>query len=691
MKDSSIHELARRAGIMVEWRDYADKAHAVTTESLRAILAAVGLPAESSDDLAQSRHRLDLQELPRLITATAGEPIPLPLSAEPASSQVRLCEENGTNRDLNVQASGRSFVLPAIEAPGYHRLTVGRESLTIAVAPRRCPTARDVTGSEKTCGLAAQIYALRRAGDCGIGDTGGVTELAEKAAALGVDMLALSPVHAMFGAEPRHCSPYSPSSRLFYNPLHADPRVLFDDEQVARAARAFAEGGGSSERLESLDLVDWPRSATAKIAIFRRLFDEFIMHDLSHTGNSRGAEFQKFRAAGGKLLEDHAVFEALHAEQIRIDPAMWNWSDWPPSLRDPSTAEVGRFAAANEREITFQCFLQWLMDRSLAAAQRKAKQAGMRIGLVGDLAVGMSGAGSHAWTSQGDVLTGLEIGAPPDLYNAKGQNWGLTTFSPRALAANGFSPFIATLRAGLGHAGGLRIDHAMGLLRLWVIPRGADAAAGAYLSYPIKDLLRLTALEANRHGAVIIGEDLGTVPSGFRDTMAEAGMYGMRVLWFERAGRRLKPPSAWPAETAAMTSTHDLPTVAGWWRGVDLETRAAAGWIKDIEAERRARTVERRALWRSFRRAKAAEGEEPSPEQAQPAVDAAVNFVSGASSDIALLPMEDALALEEQPNVPGTIDEFPNWRRRYPGQTSELLSAPAVEARIRSLARRGRR
>ncbi len=314
----------------------------------------------------------------------------------------------------------------------------------------------------------------------------------------------------------------------------------------------------------------------------------------------------------------------------------------------------------------------------------------MRIGLLADLAVGMSTAGSQAWAGQLDTLMNLEIGAPPDLYNAKGQNWGLTTFSPRVLAAEGFSSFLATLRAALRHAGGLRIDHAMGLLRLWVIPRGADPRAGAYLSYPVKDLLRLTALEAHRHNAIIIGEDLGTVPPGFRDSMAETGIYGMRVLWFERAGRRFKAAETWDVAAAAMTSTHDLPTVAGWWRGADIESRAQAGLIEDVTPERQKRVNERRSLWHSFRRANAATGEEPQPDDAPRAVDAAIKYVAAAASEIALLPLEDALALEEQPNVPGTIDEFPNWRRRYPADASELLSAPEVEKRVRALAQRSR-
>jgi 4-alpha-glucanotransferase len=685
MKDSAIYDLARRAGILVEWRDYTDKPHVVAVDSLQAILAALGLRSETSDDLAESRHLLEEKSLPPLITASVGERISLPFLEAGLYAQLR--EENGDRRDLKAEFRGSGWEIPAIQTPGYYTLEFNNGSLTIAVAPRRCPSVMDVADAKKIYGIGAQIYALRRIGDCGIGDVGGVIELATQAAALDAQFLALSPVHALFGAEPRHFSPYSPSSRLFYNPLHADPRVIFAEEQVGRA---YASVGEVTLQLESQALIDWPRSAQAKIALFRHLFDEFSARDLADSRNNLAADFRKFCAAGGKPLEDHAIFETLHAHQIRMKPAKWNWLEWPPTLRDPSEADVRRFALANEREVTFQCFLQWLTDRSLAAAQQKAKQAGMRVGLIADLAVGMSRAGSQAWTSPNDVLMGLEIGAPPDLYNASGQNWGLTTFSPRALATNGFSPFIQTLRAGLRHAGGLRIDHTMGLLRLWVIPRNAEPTAGAYLSYPIKDLLRFTALEALRHGAIIIGEDLGTVPAGFRDSMAETGMYGMRVLWFERTARRFKPPDIWDAETAAMTSTHDLPTVAGWWRGIDIQTRAQIGWIKDIEAERQARAAERRLLWRSFRRAKAADGDAPPPDQGARAVDAAVNFISETASDIALLPLEDALALEQQPNVPGTIDEFPNWRRRYPANATELLGASELKQRLRSLARRGR-
>jgi 4-alpha-glucanotransferase len=375
----------------------------------------------------------------------------------------------------------------------------------------------------------------------------------------------------------------------------------------------------------------------------------------------------------------------LHAHMLRGDRGAWAWRAWPAAFRDPENEEVGRFADANNTEVSFHCFLQWLSDCSLESAQHEAKQAGMRVGLVADLAVGMSGDGSNAWTCQKDVLTNLEIGAPPDLYNAKGQNWGLTTFSPRALSGNGFAPFIATLRACLRHVGGLRIDHAMSLLRLWVVPRGADASHGAYLTYPIDDLMRLNLLEAHRHGAILIGEDLGTVPTGFRERMTGAGVYGMRVLWFEREHNHFTPPQAWDACAAAMTSTHDLPTISGWWRGVDIDSRAEAGMVVDAASERTTRAKEKRLLWRAFRRAAAAQGDRPASSDPAPVVDAAIKFIARTPSQIALLPMEDALALEEQPNVPGTIDEFPNWRRRYPGPAEKLLDDAGVAARLKTL------
>ena len=415
--------------------------------------------------------------------------------------------------------------------------------------------------------------------------------------------------------------------------------------------------------------------------MFRRLFDDFLSSDLAARASRLGDEFFKFCKAGGAQLRSHAVFEALHAARTRADGHFSLWRAWPVSLRAPHSGKVKQFAHDNEKEVQFHCFLQWVADRSLATAQQASKDAGMRIGLISDLAVGMSGEGSHAWSNQYDVLNGLQIGAPPDLYNQNGQNWGLTTFSPWALRTGGFAPFIATLRAALRHAGGVRIDHVMGLMRLWVIPDGAGPQDGTYLAYPLDDLLRLTALESLRHRAIVIGEDLGTVPAGFRETLSRVGIYGMQVLWFERAKRRFLPPQNWSASAAAMTSTHDLPTVAGWWRGHDIETRRELDLVADPDEEIKMRQADRKTLWRSFVRAKAASGEMPAPGEPGRAVDAALEFVAQTPSQLALIPLEDALALEEQPNLPGTIDEHPNWRRRYSRQSrSTARFCPGREA-----------
>jgi 4-alpha-glucanotransferase len=687
MNDAAIHALARRAGIDAEWTDYANKPHRVATESLVRILEALGLPCRTAGDVAHSETLLTPASPPPLVTAVAGETIRLSIAGLSPGS-VKLTLEDGTSTEFKAAATPRGAELPGIAVPGYHSLDIGEARLTLAVAPPRCVTVADLTGGERSWGIAAQLYGLRRTGDCGIGDAGSAAALAATAAAEHADALALSPIHALFTADPNHFSPYSPSSRLFYNPLYADAAIVFDAARVAAAAQA-AGVAARCDAAEALALIDWPQSAGAKLAMLRKLFEDFAATDLAAGATAPAADFAHFRAAGGKLLQDHARFEALQRHMLRSDPSLWSWTDWPAKWRDPHGAAVGDFAAENEREIMFHCFLQWLADRSFAAAQRTAKDGGMRIGLVGDLAVGMSAAGSHAWTSQRDILVGLEIGAPPDLYNAKGQSWGLTTFSPRALVDGGFAPFIATLRAALRHAGGLRIDHAMGLLRLWVVPRGADARDGAYLHYPLDDLLRLIALESWRHRAIVIGEDLGTVPDGFRDTLTAAGIYGMRVLWFERDHGGFTSPRSWSADTAAMTSTHDLPTVAGWWRGKDIETREALG-LSDAETERDQRDRDRALLWRAFRRARVAAGEEPSPDETPTVVEAALGFAAKAASELALLPLEDVLGLDEQPNLPGTVEQHPNWRRRYPGFAGTLLKSDEVRRRLAPLKQRGR-
>jgi len=610
MTDEAVRNLARRAGIAVDWTDASGGAQRVALPSLIRMLNALGLPCTTPGDLAESRHRIvERQSVRPLLTATVGIQTPLPGPELPGTAEITL--EDGTVAPVKLRATEDGVAVPAIRIPGYHRLRYGDREMDLAVAPKRCVSVDDIAPDGRLWGVMAQIYSLRRPGDGGIGDSGALAELAEAAARRGADVVTLSPVHALFPAQPERYGPYSPSSRLFLNPLLADPAAVFGADAVGSIADS--ESG----------LIDWPRTSRTKYAVLRRLFESF-------TDAALIADFEQFVAAGGERLAGHAHFEAAQ-------------SDAPGSER-------------------YHLFLQWVADRAFASAQARARAAGMRIGLITDLAVGMDREGSEAATRPQDLLSGLKIGAPPDAFNPKGQDWGLTTFSPDGLITGGFEPFIATLRAALRHAGGVRIDHAMSLMRLWLIPDGADARDGAYLAYPVDDLLRLLALESHRHRAIVIGEDLGTVPPEFRRRCKRAGIAGMDVLWFQRDGERFLPPAKWRDDAAAMTTTHDLPTVAGWWRGKD------AG---------------RAPLWRAFVDAGTASGPAPGPDTPETAVDAAIAYVAQTPSPLALIPLEDVVGAAEQPNVPGTLADHPNWRHRFDRPAEDLLSAPAAEHRLR--------
>lgn len=681
MTDDRLRALAAAAGIAVDWQDAFGKPQVVTPDTLRAVLAALGLPARTPDDVADSLHAATTGggRLPPLVTAWSGQPAVIDMgvsSWSPQRYRIRF-EDGGEVAGLVDHVDARTISLPAVSTPGYHCLSLDGRDLTLAVAPPRCFGIGDAMGpAARPWGLAAQLYGIRRKGDGGIGDFTGLADLARAAAAQGADALAVSPVHAMFAAEPRHFSPYSPSSRLWLNVLHIDPAALLGD--------GFTEQAGD-EALEEAPLIDWPAAAARRMAHLRELFDRF-----EHTFGAAQRGFCDFRRARGEALEDHARFEALHAHLYGQDPQAWSWRTWPEALRDPRSEAVAAFAAANERDVTFHAFLQFMADHGLANAQRAARGAGMGIGLIADLAVGSDGAGSQVWSRQEEMLTGLSQGAPPDLLNPLGQNWGLTPLSPRGLRDHGYRAFIEMLRATLGHAGGLRIDHVLGLARAWLVPDGADAGAGAYVQFPCDDLLRLVALESWRHDAIVIGEDLGTVPDGFRDRLGAAGLLGMAVLSFTRdADGRWLPPAEWPAAAVGLTGTHDLPTLAGWWSGRDIAWRRRLNLFSAdhgpaaVAAER---DEDRASLWQALCDEGTAEGAAPDPDMPGPFVGAAISYVGRSAGPLVLLPVEDALAQDEQPNLPGITDPHPNWRRRLPANADRLLEPPAVRARLAALA-----
>jgi 4-alpha-glucanotransferase len=677
MSEENLRQLAQKAGVSPQWTDQAGRERAVSAESLREILAALGLPAATEAEIRDSSARLDQtgRDAPPLITARVGEKFRLPGATKIAAGakKIAVTLESGETRDVApLEILSGVLSMPAFDQPGYHVAHLPGGNVVIAAAPQRCVTFGDLKGGPGF-GLGAQIYALRSRDDGGVGNFKGVAELGRAAAKLGADVLAISPVHALFGADPRRFSPYSPSTRLFYNPLHADPAAVLP---AATVAQALGQSGLAAEmaRLSALPQVDWPAAAPVRLQFLRKLFDLF-----RHSPES--ADFERFRQNAGPLLRDHAVFEVLQQNNWR-ERKIWSWRDWPASLRDPAGAEVAGFARENAEDVDFQIFLQWLTGQSFGAAQTACREAGMKVGLIADLAIGMDPDGSHSWSRPADVLSSLSVGAPPDYYAAEGQNWGLAALSPRAFATNGFSPFIETLRASLRHSGGLRIDHVMGLSRLWLIPRGRGALEGAYVALPQEDLFRLMALESWRHRAMIIGEDLGTTPWGYRDFLKNQGVYGMRVLRFERHEHGYTPPGAWAPDAVALTTTHDMIATAGWWKGADIDDGPQR--LRQ-QAER---DNERGVLWEAFRANGVVEDERPPAWDGWPAVDAAIATIARTPCALKIVAVEDALASDVQPNVPGTTMEKPNWRHRLDGDAASLLDDPHVRQRLRPLAGR---
>lgn len=622
MSDSALRALAEAAGMLPGWRDFRGDWHEVAPDTLRAVLSALELPCATPEQAADSLRSLGSE-----------------CWSDPSTGL---------------------------------RTGFSRDASRLKPLQQRAPSVGDLVQRQRLWGVSAQLYSLRRAGDGGLGDFTALAGLARALARRGADALALSPVHAPLAADPARHSPYMPSNRLMLNPLHVDP---------AQAARSLGEAfeiddvrAAKCRQLEQAPLVDWPEATRMRLGLLRDLYRRVALR-LDHD-----QEFRAFRMHGGQTLEDHARFEALHGwHHARGDG---DWRAWPAAWRDARGAAVAQFAREHASEVGFHVFLQYLADRGLDAAQAAARHAGMAIGLVSDLAVGVDPAGSRAWSHPGALLRGLSLGAPPDALNLSGQNWGLTTFSPRVLARERGEPLLEVLRAALRHAGGVRIDHVLGLNRLWVIPEGADPTQGAYLRCPLGALLDGIAREARERGAIVIGEDLGTVPPELLPHLEAAGLLGLRVLWFMRDHGLFVEPSRWPRGAVAMTTTHDLPSVAGWWQARDLDWRERAGQFADGEAaaERAVREADRQVLWDALLHAGVARGARPV--DAASVVDAALRFVACTPAPLALFPLEDVCGLVEQPNLPGTVDQHPNWRRRLLADAVDLLDEPAIAARL---------
>ena len=681
MSDAQLEILASRAGLAVDWIDANGRAQKVSPAVLRSVLTGLGHPAGSAQEIDASLQQLQQDQqnhqLPPLITADVGASVDLSRYFEAATPcEIKL--EDGATLNLKLDADAK---LPGMIPVGYQHVRIQDQHFTLAVAPARCYSVADAVGetTPRAWGLSAQLYSLRRPGDGGFGDTQALEELARVSGERGADALAISPMHAMFSSDTGRYSPYSPSSRLFLNSLYAAPGTILGE----RALRTAIDATGLTNQLRTLEeqpLVDWPVAAQAKQKVLRALYDGF-----SQGEHPLHEDFSSFRHTSGEALENHCRFEALQAERAARGESL-DWRQWPEEWRDPRSAALAHFAEENADEIGYYAFCQWLIARCLERAQSAARASGMGIGLIADLAVGADGGGSQAWSRQDELLASLTVGAPPDILNRSGQGWGISAFSPEGLVRNGFRAFIEMLRANFAHAGGLRIDHVMGLQRLWVIPNDAPPCDGAYLYYPLDDLLRLLALESHRHQAIVLGEDLGTVPDGLREKLSARSILGMRVLLFEQDNTHFKPILDWPDNALATTSTHDLPTLNGWWHGHDIDWNARLelidshtemDWRKHREREREGLRTVLNQDPQNFREER---------HETDEVLDASVRFLGHTRAPLVLLPLEDALGIDEQANLPGTTDTHPNWRRRLAHESQALLDAPDAARRLEILA-----
>lgn len=698
--DPALSELADLAGIQEQWTHADGSRQRVSPDTLRAILQALDLPAGSAEQLRDSTQRLKAQaghgpQDGAWLDCLRGDAPDAPLLICDAGASVRVAAggalpyridcEDGTVQQGRLEGSSDQWHFTAPARPGYHRLLVGHRCATLAVCPARGPNVDALTPARphRPWGIAVQIGSLRqRDGACptsGYGDFGALAALARTAGKLGADALAMSPAHAMFSALPDRYSPYSPSSRLCLNVLYASPAAVLGADAVRQAMHDLSM---QAARLEAAELIDWPRAAALRLRVLRRLHAQF-----GQMPRALQARYAAWRQSAGLPLLSHAVFEAMQAEAVEREL---------PSTRlpaHPGAHGIQAYADTHAHEVDFHLYAQWLADESLRQAQDAARQNGMGIGLIADMAVGSATDGSQVWADPGAYLAGMTVGAPPDIFNPAGQSWGVTSFAPHMLRPTGYRAFLDTLRTGLRHAGGVRIDHILGLSRLWTVPPGAGPAEGAYLRYPLDDLLRLAALEAHRHRALIVGENLGTVPEGLNDKLEQRGLLGTEVLWFQRdeaSGRQrgkaaaFLPPGRWSAHALAMPTTHDLPTLHGWWHERDIEWRVRLHGVPEDEAAaaRQQRGEDRAALWQALQDAGAAPA---AGAPAQAPVAAMLRFVAQSPGALMLAPLEDLYGLDEQPNVPGTIDEHPNWRRRLPEEPARLAEHVAAMKRVEAI------
>jgi 4-alpha-glucanotransferase len=692
---AALVELAHSYGIATAYEDWRGQPVDVPAETVSAVLGAMGVDVSDPEQALAAREEEPWRRvLPSCLVLVAGERTRFDVHAPQGDAvEVTLELEDGSTRALDpVGAPGQprtvdgeaigtlTYELPDDLPLGYHHLVSaspgGTAGGTVIVTPPWLGLPETVT-ARRSWGLAAQLYSVRSRRSWGVGDLTDLTDLAVwSAAELGADYLLVNPLHAAEPVAPMEPSPYLPTSRRFFNPIYLRPERVPEYAELPATVRAEIEQIAAEvhAQLDTADVIDRDTSWTAKRRALR------LVHAAGRS-LGRATDYRAYRARHGQALRDFAVWSVLAQEHGN------DTREWPAELQDVSSPEVAAFAAAHDDEVDFETWLQWLLDEQLALAQDKAVGAGMALGTMHDLAVGVHPGGADVWRLRSTYASGIQVGAPPDPFNQIGQDWSQPPWRPDRLAELAYAPFRDLIASVLRHAGGVRVDHIIGLFRLWWIPAGRPPSEGTYVRYDHEAMIGVLALEALRAGAVVVGEDLGVVEPSARDYLARRGILGTSILWFERDdhGDPL-PAERWREYCLASVTTHDLPPTAGYLAGVHVELRDRLGLLTRPRQEEAAADAEERESWLAEVRSRGLLPEDADVEQT---VEALHRYLTLTPARLACVALTDAVGDRRTQNQPGTTDEYPNWRVPLSGPDEQPLWLEDVvtSARAADLAR----
>jgi (1->4)-alpha-D-glucan 1-alpha-D-glucosylmutase len=691
MDRNNLEKLASIWGVETGYHDIWGNWRTVPDETLESILTSMGLSMEESSVPRfwglEPVYVLREKERPFKIA------IRIPEEESKKEFEWIIWDESGGEKRGTFRPCDHGYFLPIdsiLTGLGYYQLqvielahladggAVPKYESTIIITPETCYMPPELSGDEKVFGLGAQLYALRSSRNWGMGDFTDLKELLKLSSGKGAGILGINPISALFPQNPEHASPYSPSSRIFLNYFYLDLEAV-QDFQEANWIKEKVDSPEFQARLSSLrkiDQVDYSGVAEVKQEILEALWGHFKEHHIL-TDSERARQFRNFQQRGDNVLFYYGVFEAISEYFHKKGQAhtYWGWPVWPEEYRDPMSPKVLEFAKNHMDRVEFFHYVQWQADMQLASLGRLPMEQGLKVGLYMDLPVSVDGAGFDTWFQQDVFALGARVGAPPDDFNLKGQDWGLSPFIPHKLKEKAYLPFILMLRANMKYAGALRIDHVMGLMRLFWVPPGEDPERGAYVRYPFKDLLGILALESKRNRCLVIGEDLGTVPDEVREALGPMNVLSYRVSYFEKNQEgNLKLPQDYPKQALCAVSTHDLPTLWGYWIKMDIATRTDLDLFPSEEL--RARQIMERAkdkarfLIRLMEEGLLPEGMDVDPDvvpEMTSVLSLAIHkYLARTPSKIFMIQLEDILGQVDQVNLPGTTTQYPNWRKKLP-------------------------